>query len=101
MLAEVLTALRVPERFIDLELSQMDPFAFAATRGRTVLGSMTDFVLNFRYMLPLEPDFRLLDWSLRLADIPCGPIGMGWPKNVAPEMLRARYGLAVIDGGAN
>jgi hypothetical protein len=100
-LADVLQALGVPERFVNLELGQMELLAFAATRSRTVLGSMTDFVLCFRYMLPMEPHFTPLDWSLQLAGTPCGPLDMGRPRDVAPEMLRARYGFRVIDGGAN
>jgi hypothetical protein len=101
VLAEVLKALGIPQRFIDLELAQMEPFAFAATRNRTVLGSMNDFILNFRYMLPREPDLALPDWSLRLATYPCGPIDMATPMDVAPELLRARHGFRVIDGGVN
>jgi hypothetical protein len=97
--ADVLRALGVPERFVELELVQMEPLAFGATRSQTVLGSMNDFVLNFRYMLPGEPELTLLDWSLRLARYPCGPLDMGRPMVVAPEMLRARYGLTVVDGG--
>jgi hypothetical protein len=100
-LADVLQALGVEKRIIDLELAQMEPFAFAATRSRSVLGTMNDFTLDLRYMLPLEPTYSPLDWSLRCAYKPCGPLDMGQPEVVAPQILRARYGFRVIEGGAN
>jgi hypothetical protein len=98
-LADVLSALGLPQDLIDRELSQMQPVCHGRTNNPSVLGTMNDFVVNFKYMLPDYPDTTLLGWSLVLARTPCGPIDMSRPQEVACRLLRNPHGFEVIEGG--
>jgi len=100
-LAEVLSALGVPQTLIDHELDRTQPVAFGRTNSRVVLGSMNDFIFSFKYMLPQLPHLNCLEWSLRLAHTPCGPIHMEQPEVLAPRLLRNPHGFELIDGGAS
>jgi hypothetical protein len=98
-LAEVLSALGVPQHAIERELSEMHPLHYGRTNSASVLGSMNDLTLNFRYMLPEYPDTTPLAWSLNLAGTPCGPIGMERPGVLAHRLLTNPDGFELIDGG--
>ncbi len=98
-LDEVLSALGVPQLLIDRELSRMEPLYFGRTNSRSVLGTMNDFVQMFKYMLPDGQDLTVLDWSLQLAEAPCGPIGMESPNRLSRRLLENPHGFGVIDGG--
>lgn len=86
----VLARLGVPPSQIHLELAFMAEPRLARTNSRQILGTMNDFVR----MLAGEAlgDDDLLAASLRLAEAPCGPIGMRSPNEVAVELLGAREG---------
>jgi len=98
-LNDLLWALKVPQKLIDRELSQMAPLYYGRTNSRVVLGSMNDFVQMFRHMLPRHPESTPLDWSLHLAHTPCGPLGMEQPEVVAPRLLMNPHDFRVLDGG--
>jgi len=98
-LAEVLRALKVPTAKIDREIEQMQPIYFGRTNSRSVLGSMNDYVQNFRFMLDLRPGNTLFDWSLHFAETPCGAVGYDQPKTLAPQLLNNPHGFEVINGG--
>jgi hypothetical protein len=98
-LDEVLSILGVRRKLIDRELSLMEPFYFGRTNSRSVLGTMNDFVVNFKYALSIGHDYSPLDWSLRLAMTPCGPIDMQSPDRLTRRLLENPQGFEVIDGG--
>ena len=77
----------------------MEPIHFGRTNSQSVLGTMNDFVVNLRYELSLGWDYSLLDWSLRLAITPCGPIDMESPDRLSRRLLENPHGSGVIDGG--
>jgi hypothetical protein len=86
---EVLVALGVPEPLIDAEVEAMGDVRIGCTANRTVLGSMNDFVNLLRADIEAEPTMTLVAMALRLAEAPCGPIGMNSPDRATLELLAA------------
>ena len=76
----------------------MEPLYFGRTNSRSVLGTMNDFVNNFKYQLAMGRDYSPLDWSLRLAITPCGPIGMESPDRLTRRLFENPHNFEVIDG---
>lgn len=86
-LSMVLARLGVEAAAIDQEMEAMAEVQLATTQSRVVLGSMNDFA----FLLGARREWAggLVDESLRLADTPCGPLKMGYPKDVVVELLGA------------
>jgi hypothetical protein len=77
---EMLMAIGIEDRRAVLaEMAAMGECIFAPTNDRRVLGTINDFgrALDFFEDLPLP------EIALRLAETPCSPIGMEYPKDVA------------------
>jgi hypothetical protein len=83
---ELLGLLGASQNSITLELAEMGDARIERTNSRQVLGSMTDFAFLLEGYL--EGGDALMSASLRLAEAPCGPIGMERPRDVALELLR-------------
>jgi hypothetical protein len=83
----VLLRLGLPTDVIEQELREMNDAALTKTTSRQVLGSMSDFAW-------LADGHRkgsdLTEVAMKLAEAPCGPIGMRSPREVARELLEAR-----------
>jgi hypothetical protein len=75
------------EKAVDLEISQMHPIHYGKTNNRSVLGTMNDYVYHFRHLPPLEQNYTIHDWADSLAEIPCGPLGYGFPKELAVQLI--------------
>jgi hypothetical protein len=70
--AEMLHELDIPQTIIDTELAAMTEHVVAKAANRSVVGMLNEFsFLGERF---LEPGTDLLLLSLRLADVPCGPL---------------------------
>jgi hypothetical protein len=70
--AEMLHELGIPQTIIDTELAAMNEHVVAKTANRSVVGMLNEFsFLGERF---LDPGTDLLMLSLRLADVPCGPL---------------------------
>jgi hypothetical protein len=70
--AEMLHELDIPQTIIDTEIAAMTQHIVAKTANRSVVGMLNEFsFLGERF---LDPNSDLLDLSLRLADVPCGPL---------------------------
>ena len=84
-LGALLRRLDVRAEVVSAELAKMGEIRIGSTANRRILGSMTDFA----WMLDsyLTPGGSLEDAALRLAEAPCGPIGMQSPDDVAPRLL--------------
>jgi hypothetical protein len=79
-LCDVLAALGVAAEFISAEASEMREVTVAKTANRSVLGVMNEFAdLGRRYR---DGSDDVLDTSLRLAQVPCGPL---FSSHVSPE----------------
>jgi len=83
----VLTKLELPRPAIEAELATMAEVSVAPTASRVVLGSMNDFIFQFRvhqaYGLSLE------QLALYLAQSPCGPLKYDQPADVTRRLLFA------------
>ena len=86
-LAEVLLQLGVRPTVIEHELTAMAGGAVGRTANRRVLGSMGDFLGMMRSHPWPPPSLTAL--SLKLAEAPCGPIGMRSPDDLTRELLEA------------
>ena len=90
-LIELLSSGGADQPLIDAEVRQMRQFQIGRTRSRSVLASMNDMTLNARFHLRLHPDSTLLDIEHRLGVMPCGPLGMKSPAEVAARRLLDRH----------
>jgi hypothetical protein len=71
-LAEMLHELAIPQPIIDTEIAAMTDHVVAKTANRSTVGMLNEFsFLGERF---LDPGTDLLMLSLRLADVPCGPL---------------------------
>ena len=86
-LAELLEVFGVTEDQIDDELAEMDRFSISTTASRSILASMRDLLINADYYFWENPDASLLDLEVMLAQIPCGPLDMAFPSEVAIGLL--------------
>jgi hypothetical protein len=81
-LADVLAAHRVPRATIGAELAHMREHRLGPTADRSVVGSMTEFA----YLADTDRDAAaapdLLQLSMRLATVPCGPL---YSRQVSPD----------------
>jgi hypothetical protein len=83
--ADLLTALRLPEHIVCSELAAMQPLSFAAASNRRVIGSINEFAWQLKsYMIRTNDPLSL---SLQLSDTPMSAIGskrkLGFPYLVA------------------
>jgi hypothetical protein len=101
MLREQLIKYGASEKAADLEISHMHPMHYGKTNSRSVLGTINDFTLSFRYMLPYRQNYTNYDWSDNLAETPCSPIGYGLPRELAVELVMQRVHFRVIEGGSD
>jgi len=74
---ELLQAIGVPSAAIGHELDAMSEIVIGKTTSRRVLGSLNDFV---RLAEPFLDGRSLLQVALRLAEAPCSPIDMEFPR---------------------
>jgi hypothetical protein len=82
-IGEVLSAIGVQPRDIDLELAEMDQVLFAKTANRQVLGAMNDFAYQLEACL--QDSNNLLDLALKVGDAPMSPLGMQDPIRATLE----------------
>ena len=85
---EVLIALDLPADFIQVEIEGMTDIVYAKTANRSVLGMMNQFAFIAEVMKDRASPVDTLALSLRLAEVPCGPLtrGAGFPDRVVREL---------------
>lgn len=81
VLREVLPAQEIPHQFVQDELAEMRECRVAKTSNRSVVGSMNEFSSLAEVHHQAEPGEGLLALSLRLSEIPCGPL---YKRHVTP-----------------
>jgi len=84
---DVLAAIGVPAEVAHDERDRMAEVVFARTASRRVLGSMSD--LAYLLAADFDPNASLLDLALKLAETPCGPLGMESPTRATLASLFA------------
>ena len=85
-LRPLLQEIGISEAAIAREEAQMESLVFGPTRSRSVLGTMNDFVYQIEYDCDLYTPEEI---SLRLSEVPCGPLQMRYPREVAKELLES------------
>ena len=87
--AELLDALQLPAKIVNLELAAVQPISFAAASNRRVIGSMNEFVRQIESDLMRTSD--PLHLALRLGETPMSAVGSkayyGLPNEVARDLL--------------
>jgi hypothetical protein len=85
----------VDEAAVEKEMACLQPLAFAATRSRSVLGSLNEFVfqLKARAAHPLGRDWTPRSCEDELGEVPCSPLGYDHPVAVARRLLGAEATL--------
>lgn len=93
--AKVLAAIGVDHPVLQAEVEAMATATFATTASRRVLGSMNDFwnLLDGYW----EPGADLTAVALRIAQAPCGPLGMESPKRATLALFEAATRLSAND----
>lgn len=100
MLAEFLATLGIPNANIDEELGRMNPVMFGPTASRRTLGVLNQACADLKFMLPVEPDFTIYDWTRHLSDTPWSPIFGERQEDIARRVLGAPPRLRILDGAA-
>jgi hypothetical protein len=98
LVRDVLGALGVPAEAAEPECMRMATLAYGPTRDRSVLGTLNDFSRMLKSSWMDQPDLSIFDWSLWLAETPCGPLEMRSPRDVVPELLVPSGKLWVLEG---
>jgi hypothetical protein len=91
-LVEVLSRLGTPPVAVEDELAELAEMAFAKTRNRRVMGSITDFVNHLQGTVRRTPDSTLEDLQDSLLQMPCSPLDYLCPALVAPLLLAREFG---------
>ncbi len=81
---EMLMAIGVDRKAVVAEMAVMGECIVAPTNDRRVLGTINDFGRTLDIAVERHP---LPEVALLLATIPCSPIGMEYPKDVARELF--------------
>lgn len=74
---DMMRAIGVPEDALTRERREMDVVSIGRTASRQMLGMITDFG---RLLAGYLDGRSCLDASLRLAETPCSPLGMEYPR---------------------
>jgi hypothetical protein len=91
---QVLRAMKIEEAKVRAEESAMRDYVVATTNDRRVLGSMNDFAWM---MEAYVEDHSLWEVALKLAEAPCGPLGMRNPKEATLALFSTPV-LRVVKG---
>jgi hypothetical protein len=89
-LREMLRALNVPERYVELETGCMGEFQYGRARDRSKLGSLRDQAYLAGHDFA-SGDYSLAEINRRLAENPCGPMAYKSPRAVAPMLLERTW----------
>jgi len=52
---------------------------------------MRDLALNAWWIIESNPQTSMLEIAYQLAEVPCGPLGMAYPREVATALLVERH----------
>ena len=84
---EALRGIGVTESVAASEADECRDWRVAKTQSRSILGSMNDFSLHFKYVLASGAS---LDEAVRhVTEMPCGMLDWRYPSEAARELLRS------------
>ena len=91
-LRELLEELGLDPSLIGAELNEMQSRSIGKTQSRSALGSMRDLAINAWWFIDRNPQASMLEIAYQLAEVPCGPLGMAYPREVAATLMVERHG---------
>jgi hypothetical protein len=90
-LSILLPQLGARPEWILAEAREMADTHIAASRSRSVLGTMNDYKFQIEAYFGDIPDGNLQELEMNLSEVPAGPMKYRYPADVAIELLRQRY----------
>jgi len=90
-LRDLLAAMGVNQRMIDLEVAEMEQQAVAHAQSEMLLAPMRDLALHARHLLEGTPDMSLAQVSWELSQVPCARLDMRVPAEAAIALLVGRH----------
>ena len=87
VLSEVLQSLEFSPEVIEREIRESCDIIIAATKSRSMIGSLNDFALMSQHCLRERPFDDLIELSTWLARTPMAIFGWKYPVEVAQELL--------------
>jgi hypothetical protein len=90
-LSILLDRLKAKPEWIVAEISLMVDVRYAATKSRSVLGTMNDYRFQIEELLSISPVLSEIEIALHLCDCPAGPLQYRTPEKVTLELLQNRY----------
>lgn len=81
-LADVLARHQVDEVTVGRESMQTRDYRVAPTASRSIVGSMNEFAFLADAYRQEDPELDLMDLSIRLSTVPCGPL---YRRHVSPD----------------
>lgn len=81
-LAELLREHQVDEAAIATECAETSNYRVAATASRSIIGSMNEFAFLAEARRQEQSDLDLLDLSIELSTVPCGPL---YRSHISPD----------------
>ena len=87
-LGAVLAGHQAPDGFIDAEMAEMAPWRVAKTANRSVVGIMNEFAYLGQVWGGGGDERALLRLSMRLAEVPCGPL---YSRHGSPDRELAAF----------
>lgn len=89
-LRDLLRSLKVPDRWIEAELSLFGSVQYGRASDQSVLGSLRDQANLAKFRLH-DGQLSVAEINRELAETPCGPMSYATPRAVAPKRLEATW----------
>lgn len=93
-LSVLLDRLKVKPEWIDAEIRQMVDVRYAATKNRSVLGTMNDYKFQIEALLAESLEASEIEIASHLSVCPVGPLQYSSPDKVTLDLLKKNYGAA-------
>ena len=90
-LSVLLDRLKVKPEWIDAEIRQMVDVRYAATKSRSVLGTMNDYKFQIEARLAESLEVSEIEIASHLSVCPVGPLQYRSPDKVTLDLLKKNY----------
>jgi Domain of unknown function (DUF6933) len=90
-LSVLLGRLNAKPEWIDAEIRQMVDVCYAATKSRSVLGTMNDYKFQIESLLAESIKVSEIEIALHLSICPAGPLQYRSPDKVTLDLLKTSY----------
>ncbi len=84
--------IKVKPEWIDAEIRQMIDVRYAATKSRSMLGTMNDYKFQIETLMAESLDVSGIEIALHLSVCPVGPLQYRSPDQVTLDLLKTSYG---------